>query len=237
MSNKQLVIAIDGPAASGKSTTARIVAQRLGYTYIDTGAMYRAATLAVLRAGIDPHDRPAVERLAADLLIMLERQADASLRILMNGEDVSREIRLPEVTANVSLVSSYGGVRGPIVQQQKRMGERGGVVLDGRDIGTVVFPDADVKVFMVADIRARAERRREELQQMGADVTVDGLASELAERDRFDSTREMSPLVKADDAVEIDTSGLTVEQQVEHVLRLATRRCDDQSAGEAPARP
>lgn len=225
MPNKQFVIAIDGPAASGKSTTARIVAQRLGYIYIDTGAMYRAATLAVLRAGIDPHDRSAVERLVTGLSIHLERLPDASLRVLLDGEDVTREIRSPEVTANVSLVSSYAGVRLPIVGQQKRMGERGGVVLDGRDIGTVVFPDADVKIFMVADINARAERRREELQRMGsAEVSVESLAGELAERDRLDSTRAMSPLQKADDAVEIDTSGLSIEHQVERVLELVEAR-------------
>lgn len=224
MPNKQFVIAIDGPAASGKSTTARMVAQRLGYTYIDTGAMYRAATLAVLRAGIDPHDRSAVERFVTDRSIHLERLPDASLRVLLDGEDVTREIRSPEVTANVSLVSSYAGVRLPIVGQQKRMGERGGVVLDGRDIGTVVFPDADVKVFMVADIHARAMRRREELQRMGSEVSVESLAGELAERDRLDSTREMSPLQKADDAVEIDTSGLSIEHQVERVLELVEAR-------------
>ncbi len=224
MPNKQFVIAIDGPAASGKSTTARIVAQRLGYTYIDTGAMYRAATLAVLRAGIDPHDRSAVERFVTGRSIHLERLADASLRVLLDGEDVTREIRSPEVTANVSLVSSYAGVRLPIVGQQKRMGERGGVVLDGRDIGTVVFPDADVKIFMVADIHARASRRRDELQRMGSEVSVESLAGELAERDRLDSTREMSPLQKADDAVEIDTSGLSIEHQVERVLELVEAR-------------
>jgi len=227
MPNKQLVIAIDGPAASGKSTTARIVAQRLGYTYIDTGAMYRAAALAVMRSGIDPCDVAAVERLAAGLSITLERLSDGSLKVLLDGEDVSREIRTPEVTALVSLVSSYPGVRVPIVAQQKRMGERGGVVLDGRDIGTVVFPDADVKVFMVADIQARAVRRREELQRMGAEITVEGLASELAERDRFDSTRETSPLVRAEDAVEIDTSMLSIEQQVERVLLIAREKLDD----------
>lgn len=220
MPNKQLVIAIDGPAASGKSTTARIVAQRLGYTYIDTGAMYRAATLAVLRSGADPHDRSVVEQLAAGLSIRLERLPDASLKVYLDDEDVSTEIRLPEVTALVSLVSSYPGVRVPIVDQQKRMGQKGGVVLDGRDIGTVVFPDADVKVFMVADIRARAERRRDELQKMGTDVSVEGLATDLAERDRFDSTRETSPLTCADDAIKIDTSSLSIEQQVERVLEI-----------------
>jgi len=221
MSRKQLVIAIDGPAASGKSTTARIVAERLGYTYIDTGAMYRGVTLAVLRSGIDPGDQDAVERLACALSIHLERNPDGSLRVILDGEDVSHHIRTPEVTSNVSQVSAYGGVRACMVEFQRRIGEAGGVVMDGRDIGTVVFPDADVKVFMVADIGARAERRQAELQTLGTDVPIDGLASQIAERDRLDSTREVSPLTKASDAVEIDTSNLTIDQQVERVIELA----------------
>jgi CMP/dCMP kinase len=228
MPSKKLVIAIDGPAASGKSTTARIVAQRLGYTYIDTGAMYRAVTLAVHRAGIDPADREAVERLACDVSVHLERAPDASLRVLLDGEDVSTAIRTPAVTADVSQVSAYPDVRHCMVAFQRKIGEQGGVVMDGRDIGTVVFPDADVKVFMVADINSRAERRQAELHTLGTDVTVDGLASELAERDRRDSTRAVSPLTKAPDAVEIDTSSLTIEEQVERVVELVERRMRDE---------
>lgn len=227
MSRKDLVIAIDGPAASGKSTTARLVAQRLGYTYIDTGAMYRAVTLAVIRSGIDPHDRAAVEKLAEGLSIHLERLPDHTLRVILDDEDVSALIRTPGVTSIVSLVSSYKGVRRRLVEFQKRMGECGGVVIDGRDIGTVVFPDADVKVFMVADLTARAQRRQAEFQTMGNDVSVDGLASELAERDRLDTTRDVSPLTKAADAVEIDTSTLTVEEQVDRVIELAEGKLED----------
>jgi cytidylate kinase len=226
MPSKQLVIAIDGPAASGKSTTARLVAGRLGYIYIDTGAMYRAVTLAVLRMGIDPGDREAVERLACDLSIHLERQPDGSLRVILDGEDVSLPIRTPEVTATVSQISAYPGVRRCMVEHQRKIGEHGGIVMDGRDIGTVVFPDADVKVFMVADISARAERRQAELHTLGTEVTLDGLASELAERDRRDSTRDVSPLTKAPDAVEIDTSCLTIEDQVERVVELAKRKSE-----------
>jgi cytidylate kinase len=224
MSRKQLVIAIDGPAASGKSTTARLVAQRLGYTYIDTGAMYRAVTLAVLHAGIDPDDCGAVERLAADLAIHLERLEDGALHVYLNGRDVSGEIRSPGVTRHVSAVSSHAGVRRRLVELQKQIGEKGGVVIDGRDIGTVVFPDADVKVFMVADLNARASRRQAEFQTMGDDLPLDSLASELAERDRLDSTRAVSPLARADDAVEIDTSGLSIEEQVDIVIDLAERK-------------
>jgi cytidylate kinase len=224
MSRKGLVIAIDGPAGSGKSTTAKLVAGRLGYTYIDTGAMYRAVTLAVLHAGIDPEDERAVERLTADLTIHLERADDGSLHVFLNDQDVSSPIRSLEVTRNVSLVSSYRGVRERLVALQKEMGSKGGVVLDGRDIGTVVFPDADVKVFMVADLTARAERRAVELQNAGAEVSLDGLQSQLAERDRFDSSRELSPLKQADDAVLIDTSELTIEDQVERVVELAREK-------------
>jgi CMP/dCMP kinase len=220
---RRLVIAIDGPAASGKSTTARNVAQRLGYTYIDTGAMYRAATLAVLRAGCDPNDRAAVEELACRTSIRLERNEDGSLHTILDGEDVSAAIRSPEVTAHVSAVSSYPRVREHLVALQQRIGEEGGVVLDGRDIGTVVFPDADVKVFMVADLRARAERRRAELSTQGTDVDLGGLEADLARRDRLDSTRELSPLAKADDAIEIDTSSMSIDDQVEMVLALVAR--------------
>jgi cytidylate kinase len=224
MSRKDLVIAIDGPAASGKSTTARLVAQRLGYTYIDTGAMYRAVTLAVLRAGIDPNDRAAVERLAADLSIHLDRLPDHTLRVMLDGEDISAPIRTQEVTAIVSIISAYQGVRKRMVELQKKMAECGGVVMDGRDIGTVVFPEADVKVFMVADLDARAQRRQAEFQKMGTEVSVNHLASSLAERDRLDTTREVSPLTKSPDAIEIDTSRLTVEEQVERVIELAESR-------------
>jgi CMP/dCMP kinase len=225
MQPRKLVIAIDGPAASGKSTTAQKVARRLGYTYIDTGAMYRAVTLATLDAGIDPSDREAVEQLASVLTIEFEQNPhDGSLCTILDNRDVSREIRSPEVTAAVSLVSSYPGVRERLVDLQQSMGRRGGVVLDGRDIGTVVFPDADLKIFMVADLRARAERRHAELQRRGTDLQLDDLVTELAERDRFDSSRDLSPMKKAPDAVEIDTSGLSIDDQVELVLGLVEEK-------------
>ena len=225
MPTQTLVIAIDGPAASGKSTTARRVAERLGYTYIDTGAMYRAVTLAALRRGLDPSDEAAVSALANALQIAFVRNpGTGNLQTLLDSEDVSQEIRTPQVTRNVSLVSSYAGVRGPVVALQQRMGEQGGVVMDGRDIGTVVFPNADLKIFMVANLDARAARRHVELQHQGTAIGLDNLANELAERDRQDSTRHHSPLRKADDAVEIDTSGLTIEEQVEKVLALVASR-------------
>jgi CMP/dCMP kinase len=221
---RRLVIAIDGPAASGKSTTARNVAQRLGYTYIDTGAMYRAVTLAVLRAGIDPNDREAVERIACDTTVTFERAGDGSLHTILDGEDVSTAIRSPDVTSSVSAVSSYPRIREHLVALQQTMGRKGGVVLDGRDIGTVVFPDADVKVFMVADLRARAERRHAELSTQGTDVDLGGLQADLERRDHLDSTRALSPLTKAEDAIEIDTSTMSIEDQVERVLELVGKK-------------
>ena len=220
MKNRQLVIAIDGPSGSGKSTTARKVAERLEYTYIDTGAMYRAVTLAVLRKNLDVADIPTVEEIANVVQIRFVRRSDGILSTLLDGEDVTSEIRRPEVTANVSAVSSYPGVRDALVAHQRSMGNEGGVVLDGRDIGTVVFPDADLKIFMVADIQSRARRRQLELASLGQDVTVKDVAIDLERRDRLDSERDISPLRKADDAVEIDTSGLTIERQVENVLAL-----------------
>lgn len=220
MNRNGLIIAIDGPSASGKSTTAKLVAQRLGYTYIDTGAMYRAVTLATLRSGVDPADSPVVEKLARNLTIRFARNDDGSLRTLLDGEDVSAPIRAPDVTALVSLVSSYSGVRQAMVELQRAMSREEGVVLDGRDIGTVVFPNADVKIFMVADIKARASRRKEDMATLGEELPVDTIAEDLERRDYLDSHREVSPLRKADDAVEIDTSGVTIEDQVEQVLSL-----------------
>ena len=223
MERNRIVIAIDGPAASGKSTTAKLVARALGYTYIDTGAMYRAVTLAALRAGIDPVDKEGVEELADRLSIRFQPDEEGSLRTFLDGEDVSREIRVPEVTRVVSAVSAFPGVRRAMVKLQREMSREGGVVLDGRDIGTVVFPEAEVKVFMIADIHARASRRRGDLAGIGRDIAVEDVASDLERRDHLDSSREASPLRKAQDAVEIDTSELTIEEQVEIVLGLARK--------------
>ncbi|MBC8145200.1 MAG: (d)CMP kinase [bacterium] len=220
----RLVIAIDGPAASGKSTTAKKVDKKLGYTYIDTGAMYRAVTLAALRAHIDPNDQSAVEDVACATSMHFERASDGSLCTILDGEDVTSEIRSPDVTTHVSVVSSYPRVREHLVAQQQQMGKEGGVVLDGRDIGTVVFPDADVKVFMVADLRARAERRQAELSTRGTPIDLGGLQADLERRDQFDSNRALSPLAKADDAVEIDTSTMSIDDQVTLVLELARKK-------------
>lgn len=217
LSPGKLVIAIDGPAASGKSTTARLVAERLGYVHVDTGAMYRAVTLKVLRAGISPADGDGIARLLATTHVALRREGELT-HVLLDGEDVSAEIRSPEVTRAVSAVSRHRAVRQAMVREQRRMGSEGGLVLEGRDIGTVVFPDADLKFFMVAGIEARALRRGEELRARGISPDLTRLIEEIRERDSLDSSREESPLRKADDAIEIDTSDLTIEEQVRVVV-------------------
>jgi len=222
LSPKKLVIAIDGPAASGKTTTARLVAERLGYVHLDTGAMYRAVAANVVRSGIDPADRVAVCALLPSTHIELRRD-DGSLKVILNGDDVTEEIRAQRVTRAVSAVSSIPEVREAMVREQRRLGEAGGVVLEGRDIGTVVFPDADLKIFMVAGIRARARRRQEEEDARGVRTDLDALSRELEERDRLDSTRSMAPLRKAVDAIEVDTSEMSIEQQVTAVVRSAER--------------
>lgn len=219
---KKLVIAIDGPAASGKSTTARLVAERLGYLHVDTGAMYRAITLKVLRRGVDPADADAVGAIAAATTIAVD-VSTGTPRVALDGEDVTSQIRSAEVTAAVSQVSAVRAVRELMVGEQRRLAAGGGVVLEGRDIGSVVLPDSDVKIFLVADPAERARRRRKELLERGVDVPLDTLVSEIRERDRKDSSRELSPLRKADGAIEVDTSALTVGQQVDAILGVVER--------------
>jgi cytidylate kinase len=223
---KDLVIAIDGPAASGKSTTAKLVARRLGYVHVDTGAMYRAVTLKVLRAELDPLDEESIGRLLESTRVALEDHAGV-LRVFLDDEDVTEEIRTPEVTRSVSSVSSLRSVRRAMVREQRRMGEKGGIVLEGRDIGTVVFPDADVKFFVVASINERARRRLREIRQTGVEADLEDLERELEERDRTDSTRSESPLQRADDAIEVDTSSLTIDQQVELVVETVQRKREE----------
>lgn len=220
---KKLVIAIDGPAASGKSTTARIVAERLGYLHVDTGAMYRAMTLKVLQHGIPPGDETSIAALARETTITIS-VADGRRTVRLDGRDVDAEIRSPEVTRAVSEVSSMKVVRELMVREQRRLASGGGVVLEGRDIGTVVLPDADVKVFMVADVAERARRRRLELSEQRIDLPLDLLIEEIRERDRRDSSRQMSPLRMAPDAVEIDTSSLSIGEQVERILLEVEKR-------------
>lgn len=221
MTAKKIVIAIDGPAASGKSTTAKLVAERLGYLHIDTGAMYRAITLKVLEEKIplDAIDR--IQALAEKSNIRLERRGKEH-RVFLDERDVTVAIRSPKVTQHVSLLSSYHTVRSVMVREQRRMAEVVGVVLEGRDIGTVVLPNADLKIFMIADVGERARRRKKELEIAGVGADEQSLREEIEERDRKDSTRDVSPLRRAPDAIILDTSHLTIDQQVDFIVQRAT---------------
>jgi cytidylate kinase len=217
---RKIVIAIDGPAASGKSTTARLVADRLGYLHIDTGAMYRAVTLRVLEENIPLDQVEAIGALAEVTSIRLER-SDGANRVYVDNRDVTREIRSEPVTRSVSAVSSYQRVRDVLVREQRRMAQNGGVVLEGRDIGTVVLPHADLKIFMVAQVTERVKRRKIELEAVGMRIDSAHLEQEIMERDRLDSTREVSPLRKAAGAIEVDTSSMSIEDQVQFVIDRA----------------
>ncbi len=215
---KEFQIAIDGPSGSGKTTTARLVAQRLGLLHIDTGAMYRALTLAAMNRGVDPAAGDELGRLAASLRMEFVESPDGTRRILMDGEDVSEEIRSPAVTANVSLVSSHERVRKVMAALQRRIADKGGVVLEGRDIGSVILPGADLKIFLVASIEARAKRRMLELRSKGIAKSIEEVEQEIRRRDEFDSTRAVSPLKHPVGAITIDTTDLTIAEQVESVV-------------------
>ncbi|HEY8417972.1 MAG TPA: (d)CMP kinase [Limnochordales bacterium] len=223
--DKRLVIAIDGPAGAGKSTVARKVAEALGYLYIDTGAMYRALTLAVLRAGVPVDDPAAVAAVVAGVRVRLE-PSPAGNRVFLDGEDVTAAIRTPEVSAAVSQVAAIPEVRRRLVTLQRQLAGGGGVVMDGRDIGTVVLPHADLKVFLTADLEERARRRYLELKAVGHGLDLEEIRKNLEERDRLDSGRAVSPLRIADDAVIIDTTDRPVERVVAEVLRLCRRRLE-----------
>ncbi len=204
------VIAIDGPAGSGKSTVARAVAERLGVAYLDTGAMYRAVALATLRRGVDPADAAAVARVAREVDIQIDDE------VVVDGVEAAKEIRGPEVSRAVSDVAANPEVRRELVERQRRWAEeRGRCVVEGRDIGSVVFPDAGLKVYLTASDEARAGRRSKE----GGDVDYDAVAADIARRDEVDSSRGASPLVVAEGAEVIDTTGRTVDEVVEEVLR------------------
>lgn len=216
---KKITIAIDGPAGSGKSTTARLVAEQLGYIYIDTGAMYRAVTLYWLRSNKE-FDETTICSMLNDIKIEIQ-QSDLGQRTILNNEDVSELIRLPDVSKYVSPISAFQCVREKLVEMQRELGKKGGVVMDGRDIGTVVFPNAELKIFLIASENERAHRRALELIQKGIDVSIHEIQKQLIERDNFDSTRKISPLKKAQDAIVVDTSNLTIEEQTNIILSLA----------------
>lgn len=208
------VVAIDGPAGSGKSTVARAVASRLGFDYLDTGAMYRAVAFTAMRRGVDPEDSAAVARLAADLVL------EVTDRVLVDGVDATIEVRSPEVTRAVSVVAANPEVRKELVRRQREWAfDHGGGVVEGRDIGSVVFPEAPVKVYLTASDEERAQRRSQEM----LDMHYDEVAADIARRDHVDSTRQHAPLMAAPDAVVVDTTTCTVDDVVQLVLELAAK--------------
>lgn len=220
---KKLIIAIDGPAASGKSTTAKMVARKLGYLHIDSGAMYRAMGLKALQCEIDPLDAAKILPLIGSTTIRLQ-PLDGFNAVFLDNIDVTNEIRTPAVSNAASVVSSIAEVREFMVREQRAMGTQGGIVMDGRDIGTVVFLDADVKIFMIADPLERARRRQKELAEKGISMDIEALAAEIVERDRRDSTRSASPLKQADDAIVLDTTSLTIDEQAERIVAKAMEK-------------
>ena len=224
---KKIIIAIDGPAGSGKSTTAKIVAEKLGYIYIDTGAMYRAVTLAWIKSGTELNEENF--KIATDNSLITLKQSPLGQRTILNGIDVSDEIRTPDVTKFVSPVSADAYVREKMVDQQRLMGIEGGVVMDGRDIATVVFPQAELKIYLVASIEARTERRLQEMISKGMNVSYEDLKKMLSDRDIYDSTRKNSPLRMADGAVQIDTSNLSITEQTNIIIDLAEKIIKNES--------
>ena len=223
MTSKRISIAIDGPAAAGKSTVAKITAEKLSYIYVDTGAMYRAFTYKVLNEKIDITNENEVEQSLIDTDIQLQ-PSQAGQLVFVDGENVTNKIREQEVTNTVSKIAASGIVRKDMVSRQQKLGENGGVVMDGRDIGTKVLPHAELKIFLLASVDVRAERRHLENTQKGYPSDLEKLKEEIMLRDKHDSEREISPLRKAEDAIEIDTSSLSIEEVAAKIYSLALER-------------
>ena len=215
---KKLVVAIDGPAGAGKSTVAKLAAKELGYTYIDTGAMYRAVAWKTLQQKADVTDALILD-VVRDIDVRLA-YANGVTQVFVDGQDITGEIRTPEVSHIVSQVAALGPVREKMVDLQRAMAKEGGVLMDGRDIATHVLPNADVKIFLTASIEERAKRRYLELKDKGMDVDLAGIQVDIAARDKADSERTISPLVRAEDAVLLDTTGLSIDEVVERILGL-----------------
>jgi cytidylate kinase len=219
----RIVIAIDGPSGVGKSTAARAVAQRLGYLYVDSGAMYRAVALCVWEEGLNPLNAPAVNALTANLQVYLQ-PTDGGVRVLLDSRDVTDAIRRPEISQAASQVALIPEVRRLLVAQQRRIGGQGGVVMEGRDIGSVVFPSAELKVFLDADFEARVVRRHQQHLEQRIESSLEMTRKEVEERDRRDRERAASPLVQAPDAVYLDTTAMSAEEVVDVIVRLAEKK-------------
>ena len=220
MTRPRPVIAIDGPAGVGKSTTARVLAQRLDYTLVDTGALYRGVALAARDRGVSWADEAGVAAVAVEAELGFASQDDGTPRLLLDGQDRADEIRTPEMSAAASQVSASPGVRRALLDMQRDLGREGGVVLEGRDIGTVVFPDAEVKLFLTASAEERARRRVLDLRNRGAEADYDEMLAKIRSRDEADSTRAIAPLRPAEDAVILDSTSLDLESVVQHVVEL-----------------
>ena len=209
-----MIIAIDGPAATGKSTSAKLLSKKLGFTYLDTGAMYRCVTLLILKNNVEIKNHSHLD----SLLMQFQLDIKKKYLFFLNGEDVSTDIRSTEVTNNVSAVSALPVVRKKMVSIQRKIAENKDSVVEGRDIGTVVFPNADIKFFIVADTIVRAKRRQLDLKKIGEEKTIDSLVKEISDRDNYDSRRKISPLSKAIDAIEVNTTNTTIDEQIDFMV-------------------
>lgn len=214
----QKIIAVDGPAGAGKSTVSKIVASKLGYTYIDTGAMYRAVGYKVFESV--ENGAPFTEKTLAEITEKIEITLDKNARVFVNGEEITNKIRTPEISKLASDVSKFGFVRKKLTELQRKMAENGSVIMDGRDIGTEVLPNADVKIFLTASLVERAKRRFSELQMKGQHKDIAEIEREIAKRDKQDSEREIAPLKKADDAILIDTTKMEIDEVVNKILEI-----------------
>ena len=219
MNQDVIAVAIDGPAGAGKSTIARAAAAQLGFVYVDTGALYRTIGLAVCRRGIDGTDVPGILATLPEIQVGLTYQ-DGAQHVLLDGEDVSDAIRTPQISTYASQVSSVPEVRAHLLDLQRDLARRQSVIMDGRDIGTVILPDAKVKIFLTASPETRAARRCAALREKGPDVTIEGILADMERRDALDASRAVAPLKQAEDAVLVDTSDLTLEQSIEAVLTV-----------------
>ncbi|MBS7013773.1 MAG: (d)CMP kinase [Veillonella sp.] len=223
MNTKKITIAIDGPAGAGKSSISKVVANELGYLYIDTGAMYRGVTWAVLDSHVDVKNQNDVEALLPTLDLTLEPTASAC-KVFVKGQDVTDLIRQQQINENVSTIASYKGVREYLVERQQAMAAIGGVILDGRDIGSVVLPDAELKIYLTASVDARAKRRWLEVQGTSNEQPLEDIKKNVESRDEMDKNRDESPLVCVEDAIVVDSSNMTFEETVEHILHLVQER-------------